>query len=303
MFRKSGFMFVLVAVCVVTAAVMTAFLDYVGKTARLRVEAQYTSPDYVRYISQGYAFDTVSTKKNYLITVTDGELPVRIHIFTVDADKDTLDILEIPPESYVIADGFYGTLREAFKTPVYKEIMSLVLCLKIDGAASFSAETFGDCVQTLGTGIMSGDAKKSALCFGAYSAGDEAAVKEYRVVLSSALSALCDRGALESFTLLMNFIANRVETDMSLEDIVSAANLAKGVKPKKINIHIATGGPSVFGDERIWSLDPDGVAELLNEHFRVKGIEYQAESLSIPAVFMGRHLYGDLPTKITEILK
>ena len=307
--KKPGFAFTLFSACFAAAAATLIFLSYVGKTARLRVAQQYTSPDYVRYISQGYAFDTVSNKKNYLFTVTDSESnPVRIHIFTIDSDKNSLDILDIPPDSFVIADGFSGTLCEAFSTPVYREIIGMMLCLRIDGTVSFDAVTLGDAAQLLGVSIgeyavTTELGERIALDGFAYSGGDIESVKLYRMLLASILDNLSDRGSLDSFAVLMNLIVNRVETDMSIEDMISAANFARGIRPKKMNIRIAPGSPARFGDGRIWSLDAEGVAEMLNKHFRVKDIEFPSDSLSIPKVTAGENPYSSLEEKVSDIIK
>ena len=286
------------------------FLNYVGRTARLRVAQQYTSPDYVRYLSQGYELDTVSNKKSYLISVTDSEgLPVRIHIFTIDEDKNTLDILDLPPDSFIIADGFSGTLREAYSTPVYREIITMMLCLRIEGTASFDAKTLGDAAQMLGVTlgknieVTSELGERIALDGFAYSGGDIESIKLYRALLASVLENLSERGPLDSFTVLMNLIANRVSTDMTIENIIAAANSANGIKPKKMSIWIAKGSPARFGDSRIWSLDAEGVAQTLNEHFRVKDIEFPADSLSIPKVVAGEFPYSHLPEKVSDITK
>ena len=308
--KKTGFAFTLFTVCFAAAAVTLAFLNYVGRTARLRVAQQYTSPDYIRYLSQGYELDTVSKKKSILITVTDSEnLPVRIHLFTIDEDKNTLDILDLPPDSFVIVDGFSGTLREAFSTPVYREMISMMLCMRIDGSASFDAKTLGDGAQMLGVTIGNGVevtselGERIALDGLAYSAEDVDSVKLYCALLAEILTNLSERGSLDSFTVLMNLIVNRVSTDMTIEDIIAVANSANGIKPKKINIRIAKGSPAKFGDNRIWSLDADGVAETLNQHFRVKDIEFPADSLSIPKVTAGEFPYSSLPEKVSDITK
>lgn len=307
--KKTGFAFTLFTVCLVSAAVTFAFLSYVGRTARLRVAQQYTSPDYIRYLSQGYDFNTVSNKKNILITVTDSEQkPVRIHLFAIDEDKNTLDILDLPPDSFVIADGFSGTLQEAYSTPVYREMISMVLCLKIDGTASFDAKTFGDGAQMLGVrlgdiDVTTGLGEQIALDGLAYSASDTESVKLYRELLAEILTNLSERGSLDSFTVLMNLIVNRVSTDMTMENIIELANSMNGIKPKRMNIRIARGSPAKFGDGRIWALDADGIAETLNEHFRVKDIEFSADALSIPKVTAGEFPYSKLPEKVSDITK
>lgn len=299
-------------ICLVTAALMTAFLGLVSRAARERVSRQYTTPDYVRYISQGYSFDAVTSKKSLLISVTDGESPVRVHIFTIDINKHSLDVLELPPDTLFAVDGFSGTLREAYKTAVYREIISHALCLKIDGEASFSAKTFGDMAELLELQIdipeeiavpraqkrtvrIDGAAgERLALDGFSYSHNDKNAVIMYRTVLSGLLNEICKRGSVKSFSLLMNLILNRVDTDLTVGEMIEFANYAKGIKPSKIRLHIAPGNAANCGGERVWALHSQALAELLNENFRVYGSNFPAEALEIPRTTESEYLYGDL---------
>ena len=315
--KKTGFAFTLITFCLVSAAATLAILGSAARAARLRVASQYNEPDYIRYISEGYGFDTVSSKKNYLITLTDGELPVRIHVFTVDEDKNTIDILELPPDSYVIADGYFGTLRDAFSTSVYTQITEAALRLEISGSVSFDAVTFGDIAQLLEVKlelpkgvyrareieVTEDIGKKIALDGFCYSGGDKEAVALYQRLLAGIFSEMSRRGSFESFSLLMNLIVNRFDTDMPMDEIIAAVNSVSGVKLRKINLRLAVGYPAKFGGSRIWSLSADGMAELLNKYFRVKGIEIPKESLSIPAAPAGEFPYEDLPVKAADILE
>lgn len=301
--EKAGFTFALFISVLVSAAATVGILSFAANAAKARIAEQYAVPDYVRYISQGYDLDTVSNKKNLLLTVTDGEKPVRVQIVTVDGDKNSLEILELPPESFIIADGFSGTLAEAYSTPVYREIIAMALCLKIDGSASFTASTLSGACQLLGIDEDFPKAEKIALDGGCYIRKDKKAVSQYRTIISAAIKKLSDLGPLEGFTTLMNLIANRVETDMSVEEMIEFADFSKDVKLKKSEIIIAPGSPAIFGDRTIWSLDSEALAELLNEKFRVKDIICPAESLGMPAVSAGEFPFEDLPVKLTDILK
>lgn len=322
MLKKHGFSYTLMIVCLVTAALMTAFLGLVSRAARERVSRQYTTPDYIRYISQGYAFDAVTNKKSLLISVTDGENLVRAHVFTIDMNKHTLDVLEIPPDTLVSVDGFFlGTLRDAYKTSVYHDIVQRMLCLKIDGSASFSAKTFGDIAELLELQISipeqiavpradkrtvkidSAAGERIALDGFSYSHNDKNAVMVYRTALAGILNEIYKRGSVKSFALLMNLIVNRVDTDMTVSEMIELANCARGIKPSKICLHIAPGSPASYDSERVWSLHAESVAELLNDNFRVYGVSYPAEALSIPKVTESEFIYGDLAKSVTEILK
>ena len=300
MLRKTGFVLALITACAVAAAVTVSILNFAAGAAKAQISAQEPIPDYVRYISQGYGFDTVSTKKSYLLTVTDGDLPVRIHIFTVDETKHTVDILELPPDVLLAADGFVGTAAEAYPTGAYRGIVSASLYLKIDGEASMSAETFGDCALLI-KACGSEKAKNIAIKGDSYSLGDKNAVGEYRELLAEMLSGFCGLGRLKSFTLLMNLIANRVDTSMTVSEITSAFSSCKGVTPEKINIHISPGFAAKYDGRRVWALDRKGVAELLNESFRVKGKSADAGALGIPELNCEEFPYGDLPVKVSDI--
>lgn len=297
--------------CTVAAAITLAILSAAERAAKIKLGGRQISPDYVRFMSYGYEFDTVSTKKNYLITVTDGGKPARIHIFTVDCDKKTLDILELPPDSYIFADGFIGTLSEAFETSVYRQLVSAAFCLRIDGEANFDAKTFGDCAELLKAETESKNKKREVKSVygeriskkgGSYSSGDEDCVLEYRRLLALMLEKICEKGAVESFSLLLNLIVNRVDTNMTIEDIAEAADGAVGIKPENIFIRLACGRPADFSGKRIWALDPEKTAELLNQHFRVKDSEYPAESLGLPDISAGKIFYKNLPERAADII-
>lgn len=321
MLKKHGLAHTLMIVCLVTAAITTAFLGLVSRAARERISRQYIAPDYVRYLSQGYAFDAVSNKINLLITVTDGRLPVRVHIFTLDVNKHTLDVLELPPDGCVAVDGFSGTLIDAFGTSVYKEIVGRALCMKLDGEASFSAKAFGEAAELLELSVSlpkeisetrigertlvidreSGE--RAALDGLSYSHNDINAVRVYRAILAGILNEICDRGSVKSFSLLMNLIVNRVETDLSISEIIKLANACKGIKPSKINLHIAPGKAANYKGSRVWAFYPKALSELLNKSFRVYGSEYGGDALGIPKVTETEFIYGGLEKTVAKICK
>lgn len=319
MLNKTGLGFNLIIICLVAAALTIAFLGFVSHTAKERVARQYAPPDYVRYLSQGYTFDAVSNKYNILVTVTDGSLPIRVHLFTIDENRHTLDVLELPPNSKISVDGFSGTLRDAFETPVYKDIVSRMLCLKINGSVSFSAETFGNICELLELkitlpqgvnparpdrtcfGINSKSGERTALDGFSYSHCDTDAVKMYRRVLAGMLNEIYKKGPVESFSLLMNLMVNRVDTDMTINDMIAAAGKARGIKPAKMRIYIAPGSPA--DDSEGWMIYPKATAELLNQSFRVYGSECPASSLGVPDTSEKEFIYADLESEVSVIIE
>ena len=305
-YLKAGYALTLISASLISAALTLGFLNGAARSAKKRIAEQYVVPDYLRYISQGYAFDAVSQKSNILFTVTDGELPIRIHIFTVDTDKNTLDILDVPPDSFIIADGFSGTLREAFETDVYKELVSRAFCLKIESSVSFDAHTAGGISSLLGV-RMDGEAvsyeagEEITLRGESYSSADTDSVEKYHKLLALTVSEISERGTIASFSCLMNLIANRIDGCGPIEKTVEFLNSLSEIKPSKMNIRIARGAPAKFGDGVIWCLDREEVAEQLNKYFRVKDVEFKAEELSIPKVKTNKFPFEDLTEEIDEI--
>ena len=306
--KRVGFIFTLVMFCLVSAAVTVMLLSYVGHTARLRVADQYTEPDYLRYLEDGYEFETVSRKSNYLFTVTSGGSPVRIHLMTLDPDKKTLDILDLPSESFIIADGFSGTLSEAFTTGVYREIIARALCIRFDGDIVISSEAFGGSARLLGV-----EHEKQIISYetGAdivkgrsdYISADVSSLESYRLLLSEMLERITSLGPADSFKALMDLYANKAETGMTVKELIALLNGICDISPKKMNIRVAEGCPAKFGEKTIWCLLAEGTAEQLNSHHRVKDIIYLPEALGIPKTEAGSDPFEKIEEKVSDILK
>lgn len=306
--KKSAYAFTMFATCFVSAAATLIFLSGAARAAKMRVMNQYVAPDYVRYLSQGYAFDAITEKKNILMTVTDDDTPVHIHIITIDTSKHTIDIFDLPPESYVVADGFTGTLKDAYETSVYRDIVTAVLCLKIDAEISMDANALGGVAGLLHiklgrNSISYEDAEKTVLDGSAYIKKDEKPIKEYYKLLGLILTDIAERGTLESFSKLMNLIANKVDGGFAVEEVISFFEEMSLSAPKKMNIRLAPGAPAKYGENIIWCLDADGVANILNQNFRVKDVEYPSSALSIPVIEAGENPYKNLEEKVSEIIK
>ena len=300
--KGQGLPFAIFTACFISAAATLIFLSSAAHAAKVRVAGQYVAPDYVRYISQGYELDAVSRKKNLLFTITNGGLPVRIHLMTVDADKHTLDVLELPPDSFTVSDIYAGTLRDAYKNSSYREIIARTFCIVIDGSISLDSESFGGLAKLLGASDNYEYGKNLSEDYSCYTRGDVKAAGEYRRLFSEILEKIYEKGAAETFIDLMNLIANRADTDMSIEDLIDYLNELCKVKPKKANLRIARGSPAKFGDGVIWCLDPEENAEILNKHFRIKDVIYLPEALGIPKVEAGEYPFNELKERAADII-
>lgn len=315
---KKRFITVLVSSCAIAGAITYIILSVAAISARARKNARYVEPDYIRYAAQGYSFDSISKKTNILLTVTDGNSPLRIHLFTLDEDKKTLDILDIPPLTYVVADGFSGTLRKAYETSVYKEIVSDSLALPVHYQLSMTDDALSTAVMLLDTtsarlsrqiSLSGKTLKKGGVSFdkdlsrdviaieNAYS--DEDSVYIYHALLSSVILRLGDLGALESVSKLTGLILNSVKTDMSVSDIIDIASVSSTVSIDKTKIYLLPGEICLHNGETVYSAHLNEVCELLNKSFRTKGGDVEAKNLGIGEITdTGRRF--DLPRRIND---
>lgn len=318
---KKRFAVILVSACAIAGAITYIILSIAAVSARARKDARYTEPDYIRYAAQGYSFDSVSNKTNILLTVTDVSSPVRIHLLTLDEDKLTLDILDVPPPTYTVVDGFSGTLKSAYSTGVYKQIVSKTLALKIDYELSLSAEALSTVTELLGgtkaslSRSVKADElslKKGAAAFDksvsydiitlsdAYSSEDRAYL--YHAFFSSVIIRFGDLGAIESVSKLTSLLLNSVDTDMTVSDMIEIAGVLSAVKLKKINIYLLPGEMCEHGGEAVYSAHLSETAELLNKSFRVKGGDVGSGGLGA-AEIANSGISFSLPKSVSEYIK
>lgn len=280
------------------------------------------TPDYVRYASMGYAFDSVSSKKNVLLSIKGDSGLCRTHIMTFDEDKHTLDILELSPDTLVECDGFKGTLSEAFETPVYKNIVSRMVCLSVNSEVVFDLDAFSDCVTLLGglkinvehpitigeTSIAKGKrtmmgsmAKIIAGDGDAYVSSSIERIKVYRQLMASLLKKLNEKGAVVWVSDLLSVIVNQMSTDMQVTEIIELANLSNKIGLDSMNLWLCPGWATEHEGHGIYAVDSQSLAEILDKHFRVKDVTVSRDKLGVPEFEESQEEYKGLKTKIADI--
>lgn len=247
--------------CIITAAATYIVLSGAEAYAKKLVAIRASTPESEDYSLQGYSYEPATTKRNILLSVIDEDELCRAHVLVFDEDKHTLDILDTPPETLVSCGGFDGTLSEAYKTEVYQEIVAMALDLQLDGCMSFSVETVRDCVNLLGGVKLTLDkevkigenilSKGERTVMGsvagiivsnsqAYTDGDTGRITAYHNLLASIISTLKEKGAVEWVSLTVDLIVNRVETDMTISEIIELINLLNETDTENINIQLTT---------------------------------------------------------------
>lgn len=247
--------------CIITAAATYMVLSGTAAYAKKLVALRAITPKSPSYELQGYSYEPATTKRNILLSVADEEELCRIHIFTFDEDKHTLDISDIPPDTLVSCGGFEGTLAEAYETEVYAEIVSMALNLHLDGSMSVGTETVADAVNLLGGVKLTLDkelkigeniiSKGERTVMGSvagiilsdsdsYADRDADRIAAYHQLLTSFITTLKEKGAVEWVSLTIDLLVNHVETDMTVSEIIELINLLNETSTKNININLIT---------------------------------------------------------------
>ena len=282
--------------CIITAAATYMVLSGAEAYAKKLSAMRALTPESVDYTFESYSYEAVTTKRNILLSVTDEDKLCRVHILTFDEDKHTLDILELPPDTLVSCGGFEGTLKEAYETEVYPEIVSMALNLHLDGRMETDVEAVAEFVNLLGGVKLTLDKElkigENILYKGertvmgsvagiilsdsaSYTDGDPDRITAYHRLLESFILALKEEGAVEWVSLTLNLIVNRVETDMTVSEMIEIVNLLNETNLSEINIRLIPGQAV----NCCYFVDSESAAELLNSYFRVKYEDVEAESL------------------------
>lgn len=306
--------------CIASATSTYTVLKLAANAGKKAAAMKNVASDYVRFTAMGYDEDTVSKKRNLLVSITDGGELCRLHLFTFDEDRHTLDILELPPRTAIQADGFTGTFSEAFDLPIFKEIVGRVLMLSIDNSISMDVEavshttavlggaeltidkelTVGDTVLPKGKRTIAGSTAGVISSYKeAYVINDINGINAYRRLLASIISRLDEKGALDWFSSLMGVIVNETESDMAVTELIEYVNLSNNISLESVNIRLLPGTGT--GDS--YASDTAGAADMLNSFFRVKGKSFDKEKLGLTDTVGAENSYSDLKTKINEILK
>ncbi len=271
-------------------------LSMAANAGKRHAQMTQSEPDYVRYASMGYSFDTVTSKKNVLLSLTDSGQLCRAHLMCFDVDKHTLDVVEIPVSAELEVDDFSGTLEQAYETGVYRDIVSHALMIKIDVSAEMDTQALSDCVSAvggvsidvdkpvnLGKYTLSDGKRKLTGSVAQMLANDGAAYSEnrldsalaYRQFFASALDTLDRMGGATWFSKLLDIIVNEVKSDADINEMIELVNLFNSVNMDKTDVFMFP-GQALLG---VFAADKEQFAQVLNEHFRVKDVEVPADEL------------------------
>ncbi len=284
---------ILIISCLGAAIFTVLVLSVVSAYSKSIVNTRENTPDYVRYQAQGYDFDTVTNKRNLLFCIYDEAL-IRCHLICIDEDKNTLDILDMPPSTYVKCDGFTGVLSDAYALDIFPNIISRFLMLDVHSYAYISLEDFMAACR-----LLEVDAREETVINSeAYLQGDTKEIKVYYSLLSRMFVKLDRLGSVEATAKLIGILVNELETDMTVSDMIELASLASELSPKASRIHLLPGNRA--GDKNKYLPDSEKLSKLLNESFRIKGSVVPPDKLGIAETVGAYIQFEKLPENILD---
>ncbi len=242
----------------------------------------------------GYSAETTTQKENILFSLTDSGKLARSFIICIDTSKRILNILEIPPQTAIFADGFKGTLDLAYSTEVYEQIVSKAIGLKIDRSANADISTVSSAVNIVGgieldlknqveinghmlvrgkRTVTGSVAKLVASDANGYLTQDR--YNLFSLLLYGFANSLKSGDTVTTISELLTVIANEIETDMNVSETVTL--ISKIDKTDKFNVYVLP--MAKFNDK--YYADINETLKILNENFVPKGFELNSSSLGL----------------------
>lgn len=233
-----------------------------------------------------------------------------IMVVSVDAEKNTADILQIPRDTYVEGLGLTGKINGAYSkgdkslSPVNRliKVINEQYQLRIDHYGTITIDSFRDVIDAIGgvpidmpyqigneeLGIIP---KGYQVLDGAhaewlvrhrhsYYDQDIGRIKVQRLFLASALQQVRRIGMKEA-TKLVPALYGKVTTDLSINEIIGFSGLAFGIPMEEIHIYMVPGEGVNYKGQSVWSMHRYETADLLNAYFRPGNAPVPAEKLPI----------------------
>lgn len=227
---------------IASAVVTLALLGSVSVLAKSEVKKDSQTHMQARSaLPQGYDYDTVSDKYNLLFGVVLNGELSDISLVCLDKDRHTLDVLVLPIDCELSCDGFFGTIADAYHTDVFKELLTRALMLDIDDAEFISADDYAALLAAL----------------------DISAPKQIP-------NRLTQLGSLKFCYLTSGILINGLWGDLTVSDIIDLAGYIDKISWKSVGIYNAA-----------TLSNTESLVDILNKHFRIKGLSVLPDKLGI----------------------
>lgn len=255
-----------------------------------------------------------------------------IMLVCVDMEKNTVNVLQIPRDTYV-KDGTASTgkINSAYSsgdkslTPINRliKIVNEQYQIKVDHYVTITIDSFRNIVDAIGGVPIDmpyavGNAQYGIIPEGyqvldgehaewlvrhrhTYYDQDIGRMKIQRLFLASMLQQVKTIGVKE-VTKLLPALYGEVTTDLSVADAMSFSNLAFSVNMDNVTMFIVPGEGLTYNGQSVWSMHLYETADMLNEHFRPYTADVPAEQLKIIELAHTGEYYENTQDSLDEIL-
>lgn len=231
-----------------------------------------------------------------------------IMVARVNLNDKSAVVLQIPRDSYVGPEyttgkinAIYGSVSKDGIEQLKSEIEDM-LQLRIDFYATITLEGFRNVIDNLG-GVpidipqritylpgqviepgqqtLTGEQAEWFVRYRAgYASGDLGRINAQELFLRALMKAVKDKGRMEAFKSVTKNYDN-ITTNLPLIQLLSLANEAFWIENDSISFFTAPGSGVTSGGYAVYNLDAEGLAEILNQHFRGADEEVPASELEI----------------------
>lgn len=258
---------------------------------------------------------TTSTNKriNFLVLGVDESetLTDVIMVVSVNTSDDSVQILQIPRDSYVSEtigtgkiNGMYN-LGDKELQPVQRLIKTIdeQFKLKIDYYGIFTLDAFRDAVDAMGgipinmpqklvydpskiipAGEQVLDGEKAEWLVrhrSSYWEGDIGRIKMQRIFLAAVVERAKSLGILKLSTKVIPKIYDDISSNLAIKDVISFADDFISIKMDDISVYMVPGEGMTYEGQSVWAIHGEQTAQMLNDYFREDGQEVSLDDLDI----------------------
>ncbi len=254
-----------------------------------------------------------------------------IMIASLDVEKKTIRILQIPRDSYV-GIGSTGKINEAYNngdselSPINRLVSTIntQYALPISHYVTVTLEAFRGVVDAMGgikinmpytihhdngivieegEQVLNGDEAEALVRHRrSYAEADIGRIKALRIFVAAAFAQAKEMGIGE-VTGVAKAAWGDFTTDLTINEILTIANVVIDVDMADISMHMVPGEGVSPSDPlnttglSIWSMHKQETADLLNEYFRPYSDPVEADDLAIKEIKNSTDWYSDENTK------
>ena len=294
----------------------------------------YNFKDNSNYIDD--VFVSNENQINFLIVGVDvsESLSDVILVASVDVKKKSIEVLQIPRDSYV-AQTSTGKINSiySFKGKDYKDLKPIERTKKIiyeqfqipiDYYAVFTLDSFKKTVDAMGgipislpnsldiengtilpagPQVLNGDkAEMFVRHRHSYLEADIGRVKAQRIFLAAAVEQMKKQGLAKITTNIIPQIAGSITSNMAVKDMANFAKLFASIDMANIRIHMIPGQATTINSQSVYAIHADETAKLLNEYFRPYSDDVGVEKLKINRVIHTGDWYENTDDTFNELI-